>query len=1757
MSTSDENQKLWEAEFDGLLNSVGNDTPLLLFPVRLETHFRKVKPREEEEQDGLLKILERFETLMDELNGHKDEKEYNFVPFVAGIQEAIEVAETLPADVLVELASLNETISRDFLWPRDYPKYSRYTASIHQALSNATKDKATKQAILAASRAGSSASAYELIQGTTPAGSAGSPIAAVAAGRAQSAVRNRIEAARIKVVRPVKPVRPIKPKLQKELCVRIFPDEIALDYLTDSLTKQEIGDGKSFWLQWFIASGSRKREYEAWQVLCAKYPVHRAAWIVRRLKPANINDFKLGNKLSYRRSYPGIHTIESCCEEIYRNLSKITLDETKARSRFKGKLVQTGKYENEEEIRNLTKALQSCLTRINSNLMSRQYIVDYLFDDIQSAADYLARRLDTIIAFYDKHPSFYGTTARLKELWDIDRALLITLRQEAREFLKNIASRRISLDDMIQEYLKDPQFDFFPSISINVSQKPDMPVANILPDRFMFIGEVKGKENEPIFRYGRRVKQNLQIGLDPNEDMEANPYNITSKGDLEVNGGLAWMVDYDKAEQAGMAITVPLDNAVAEFNYIYVLGLKDSEGKEREYLQSLFDSHNYTTSGLEMLRTGTPTNIVEGGAPAFDSDPDLEMERRYRIEVEEAYNTPRNKNFDSRVLSDVLNLSYEACWGRTVNYDNQELENARVANEALWKHFRQNIVTDDPPLSNLLDFVGDFVINHVKARGVLPSLRIGNQPYGILPTTDFLQLEANLGEKEMPYLKRLNDLLIKLATEWKGIRKQSVVCSETLSTLGSDADKAYLSMAGLTPHSTTFYKRTMIDSPLLPERDATVPSSYLSPLDKRRFFDSLPVDGTEYEVSLSELIEVVKRSLPNLSHEQAGRLASEFLDLFTYRLDAWFVGILDCFLRIPGVKCNTPKIGAFGWVFNLKENPRVPIANRTEVIEKMQLTPKNEADDLQIYKNAGDDRGEYIVAPSIQHAISAAVLRSAYLRTKKDATDSHMCVNLSSMRARQALRMIDGIRSGMSTGIILGADLERYLHEAYRSGPEMDRYVYPLRKMFPQTIDLKAEDSRAQDYVMEVINGEALLNTFMNKWDNAEPVSVWLARPENTPKWFGEFDKETKIGLQPGHKECLFKLIERIMDSYDALSDLLLAEGVHRLIQGDRASYSAISNFMAEGKGNLPDPAILDTPMEYVVVSHKAGIAFPSCDAPPARPMCLAEPAVNRWLEELMEGMERIWFSVGRTDAAGVTTYSRCTLQELEVTPIEYLYLSSNGNVFHTYLEARWRLKNTCFADKVTVYASEPGLNNAGDIYDIDADRDAEGRFNLYENELRINRLRSVILQGRSMKANDWMSAANSDAEDERAVDASDLQRRYASLRACLSQLEAEMTACMEGLGTEACSDDTLAGMYALLCRCMESGMVNSLPAYTPGMFLYRVDPGSGQTVYRIHPVLQRPAFDKAVEMQKAFVEAFANTREELRERIADAEKIVPGAGGEAYTSSQYAQAMQKLLMDTFKLFPRFTLQHALTAEQRKNYDAVIKQGLGYYTNMNRVDFEAWQSDVAEVREGMKLWHHATMFQTMCDGPTGEVSILQLADKGDTSLRKWLGGKVEAESELHDADSLVVYNSGGLGRFDCGQEASFNAGIIIDGWPEFIPYKKQTAGMVFHCDQPDNEAPQALLLAVHPEFNIRTGAKIWRLQHIRQLLDTTRFMLMNRAVEPDMIYQHPSMSKLFPLLNSMRIFHNTGSARSTWSSGKYMGPGTIFRYIPGGHNIYE
>ena len=208
----------------------------------------------------------------------------------------------------------------------------------------------------------------------------------------------------------------------------------------------------------------------------------------------------------------------------------------------------------------------------------------------------------------------------------------------------------------------------------------------------------------------------------------------------------------------------------------------------------------------------------------------------------------------------------------------------------------------------------------------------------------------------------------------------------------------------------------------------------------------------------------------------------------------------------------------------------------------------------------------------------------------------------------------------------------------------------------------------------------------------------------------------------------------------------------------------------------------------------------------------------------------------------------------------------------------------------------------------------------------------------------------------------------------------------------------------------------------------------------------------------------------------------------------------------------------------------------------------------------MKLWNEIEMVQELSDVVDDENPVILQRRANIENSRYWMGTTCE-EQYMSDADSLMLY---GKKRMSPLTKQSQYAGMVFDNWMEFVPFASHKAGLVFRCNQPDAEAPQSILLAVYPELKVRKNVS-WDLDHVLNILDSTRFQIMNRAVDPDMIYNDPKMSQIFPLLsdtflNSLEVgFLYTSEITSqelTAKIQKAIDLG-IFDYMPGGTILKE
>jgi hypothetical protein len=280
---------------------------------------------------------------------------------------------------------------------------------------------------------------------------------------------------------------------------------------------------------------------------------------------------------------------------------------------------------------------------------------------------------------------------------------------------------------------------------LNVAQRllaaPDFPatsprsgrpaMARTLPDRFYVRVEQDGAQ--PLVTHGGAIPDELPIGLTDRDEFTA--LRIGDEDLPPIDESLRWLVDYDEAERVGMAVTVALPLPGRPVRRLLVYGVRAAldavAGAAR--LDRLVRSHRYT-DGAQFVAQGTPTNNTDSartdwsrrvvpGAPTLDATP-----------------LPAGANAD--VVATALGLD-RAALALLPGAGDAEQARAQAFNAALWTTTWGDAIEHLTPAgrangdqrldSPSLDAVRDHWVSYVHGRGPLPILRLGRQPYGLLP----------------------------------------------------------------------------------------------------------------------------------------------------------------------------------------------------------------------------------------------------------------------------------------------------------------------------------------------------------------------------------------------------------------------------------------------------------------------------------------------------------------------------------------------------------------------------------------------------------------------------------------------------------------------------------------------------------------------------------------------------------------------------------------------------------------------------------------------------------------------------------------------------------------------------------------------------------------------------------------------------------------------------------------------------------------
>jgi hypothetical protein len=829
------------------------------------------------------------------------------------------------------------------------------------------------------------------------------------------------------------------------------------------------------------------------------------------------------------------------------------------------------------------------------------------------------------------------------------------------------------------------------------------PQITTLPSQWRFLGLVGGET--VVAGRGRAIPSPLPLGV------------LVRRGAGRAARTADWLVDFAAAEAVGMGITLTLPDGVDHLDELFVVGVQRTTAEAAtQALRDTLRAHAFT-AGLAFLAPGTPTNNTPQSRSAWSSRPTPRAPGARRPSLAPGSDAAR--------LASALGLPQAAFLAELQGAGDTAAQALAGMTRLSWAALGRGLVDgahgSDPltgenlaPQTAPWRGVRDHLLDYVRGRGPLPTLRVGRQPYGILPATSLDEWDARLATGPttllVPWLLRLRhhwraalapgwiprvtdgmpadrtavDVLARLPVANDLVVRRLLSPRAAMLKLGPRSAGPVLSVGGIPPgadqrwtipteltSNLSYAGSGRVADPALvtprldpePERlkallgasaelwrdAAAVARGRLRAAEYERrwplpltthpdgapprrdtllgraeegdlgfvaaLLDSgnwnhwqgelgeddplrvgLELPGLVDSVVTMELdpaaggdaelraqfrraarraaaqADQVIDALTALAAQPPGRLtalALEVLDVYSHRLDAWITSLATrrlLAMRARG-EAAASRIGGYGWVENLR--------------------PAVEQADLD----------GWIHAPSLQHAATAAVLRSGF---RSHAGDATLAVDLDSRRARIARWLLGGVRRGQELGALLGYRFERALHEA-----DLDALVDDARAAYPAPVAPEPADVAGAPGGPERWQRSAEAIAARNVVDG-----IALAR-----------DAPRAKTLLPAASAQ----IDELVDALDAVGDLLLAESVHHLVGGNpmRAGLSADS---LGGGQDVPDRFdVLRTPHRARGVTHRVAALLPAAPPPPpaeagwaADALAALEPRVEAWVADVL-----------------------------------------------------------------------------------------------------------------------------------------------------------------------------------------------------------------------------------------------------------------------------------------------------------------------------------------------------------------------------------------------------------------------------------------------------------------------------------------------------------------------------------------------------------
>ena len=1196
------------------------------------------------------------------------------------------------------------------------------------------------------------------------------------------------------------------------------------------------------------------------------------------------------------------------------------------------------------------------------------------------------------------------------------------------------------------------------------SQWTRAPFTNTLPERWIVLGYTVAGGPGQVLAVGPPIPESLNVGPQPG---------------VANDDGTTWITDFDRAIQVGMGFKINLLPTLPSFARIVVLGLKSTLGATdtAARIADLLQAHHYT-AGLELLAHNTPTNNTEDVASGMPgSDPNFE--NLFALEQGPAL-CPVRPTGDGDRLARALNVAPQV-FAHIRGADGAQDEQAHAMSTVLWPatwgyYLNQIVAGAIPTPETIVPQARDHFGAAVRARGHYPAMRIGHQPYGLLPVSWSASWKPLEGRAlDAP----LASVLANLRATW------SAATGRVPRVPGAaDPEAALVSLLGMTASSNNYGLRRVVGpeynvsfwkfvQPQLKQtwwatltqnavkdagpfaqaisqsrlsgltyatqrlpltdvvvapaplggqsapacvgalaqmgwealRDATPPVPAPVPLlfhllrhaALRAYLDTavdlLAAKGAAQpqERIEAELVgfagagrptawEILGRALPGgqavgtfldgvkkdptvpafaafwSAFDQIAKMSAadldaavrEVLDLASYRLDAWITSLAQ--FRLEQTRAANPSggvvLGAYGWLENVR-----PATQTTA--------------------SAG-----FVHAPSLNQAVTAAILRSGYL-SNQGGTQRPFEIDLSSKRVRLALHLLDGMREGQPLGALLGYRFERSLHES-----KADQFIAKIRALYP------LEPGSGKE---EVVDGLTLLRSF------------------RTDPRFGQVSGTS--GLVQG----LGAAIDEITSALDAVADLAVAESVHQMANGNLLRAGAVLDAIARGDTPPPEIEVVKTPRSGTALTYRLMTAAISVNAPgwAATPRGQAEPRLNAWAASLLGNPAKVRIRARYVNAQGQELqHTEIGLNQLALAPMDLLSLPETDGVAGELAD---RIRLAVSRARPTNVPADAGV-------EIVTGRDPAwgpqvvGLPEWMDLLLAVTRLATGA---RPMEPRDIVGPEDTPG----AVDANDLTKRA-------TQAETQLRSTLAALQKANANDATLLSAAAF-------GVTGAVPALDSSRW-----PGQ-----------------------------IAAAAAELSSRVAN----LAGDG---------AARLKVIFGERFLVLPVFA------ADVSKSWPALWTNSLTLQGG-DAMASVRWLQRVAQVKPGAHRLDLAVMLaEALAGSPILHLDVAQLPSSASDQWVALPFGDTAPASRL----SMTVFTPPG----PVPPAGSPVAGLMIDEWVEVWPSSQQTTGVAFNYSDPTSRPPQAILVAVRPD-----DFPDWTRQSVEGSVLEALDLAKIRAVDPD------------------------------------------------------